>query len=357
MNVPECSRVERALFIIALVFIIIIAVKMTVYLVSLILMAIILSMLTLPAVNWLRERGLSNFSAVMILTIVACLVIAGGVFLTLLSFNSLVTDLPQYQKELNMRLGDISAMLVSVGLPADMLSPSSFNIGDMLSYAITGAQSFFEGFMYLFFVAVTTFFILLDAPRLFTHLEHTLGKSSDALQKYTRMSGYVIDFIVVRTETNFIHGLLFGSFLGIMGVHGAILWGVLTFLLGYIPYFGLLIAAIPALFFAWLQFGTPGAIAVIVAICVLNLIVENPVYSYLASRKFEMPALIVILSVIFWGWLLGLVGMFFAVPFTLMLLLLFESFDELRWINAMMGVDRLFGEGKGKKSAGAAEEK
>jgi AI-2 transport protein TqsA len=133
---------------------------------------------------------------------------------------------------------------------------------------------------------------------------------------------------------------------------------VLTFLLGYIPYFGLLIAAIPALFFAWLQFGTPGAIAVIVAVCVLNLIVENPVYSYLAARKFEMPALIVILSVIFWGWLLGLVGMFFAIPFTLMLLLIFESCDELRWINTTMGVGRLFGcEGAEKGSAGETPEK
>jgi AI-2 transport protein TqsA len=156
------------------------------------------------------------------------------------------------------------------------------------------------------------------------------------------MIGYVIDFIVVRTETNFIHGILFGGFLGIMGVHGAILWGVLTFLLGYIPYFGLIIAAIPAVFFAWLQFGIPGALGVIVAVAVLNLFVENPIYSFLAARKFEMPALIVIISVIFWGWLLGLVGMLFSIPFTLLLLLVFELTDELRWINVALGVHHLF---------------
>jgi predicted PurR-regulated permease PerM len=158
------------------------------------------------------------------------------------------------------------------------------------------------------------------------------------------MTGYVIDFIVVRTETNFIHGVLFGGFLGLIGVHGAILWGVLTFLLGYIPYFGLLIAAVPALFFAWLQFGLPGAVAVIVAICILNLLVENPVLSYLTARKFEMPALIALVSVIFWGWLLGLVGLLFAVPFTLMLLLVIQISDDLRWINVTLGTDHLFSE-------------
>jgi predicted PurR-regulated permease PerM len=55
-----------------------------------------------------------------------------------------------------------------------------------------------------------------------------------------------------------------------------------------------------------------------------------------------MPALVVILSVIFWGWLLGLVGMLFSVPFTLLLLLVFEMADELRWINVTLGVSHLF---------------
>ena len=101
-------------------------------------------------------------------------------------------------------------------------------------------------------------------------------------------------------------------------------------------------------FFAWLQFGIPGAVAVIVAVCVLNLIVENPVYSYLAARKFDMPALIVILSVIFWGWLLGLVGMLFAVPMTLFVLLVLQMSEDFRWINAILGVNHLFEEIRGK---------
>jgi predicted PurR-regulated permease PerM len=119
---------------------------------------------------------------------------------------------------------------------------------------------------------------------------------------------------------------------------------MLTFLLGYIPYFGLLLAAIPAVFFAWIQFGIPGAVTVIVVICILNLIVENPVYSYLTARKYEMPALLVIISVIFWGWLLGLVGMLFAIPCTLMVLLACQLSEDLRWINVMLGVSHLFEE-------------
>lgn len=127
-----------------------------------------------------------------------------------------------------------------------------------------------------------------------------------------------------------------------MGVHSALLWGILTFILSYIPYIGLIIAAIPAIFFAWLQFGLWGAVAVIGIVCALNLVVENPVFSYFASRKFEIPALVVILSVIIWGWLLGIAGMVFAVPISLMVLILIQMSDDLRWINTVLGVDHLF---------------
>lgn len=127
-----------------------------------------------------------------------------------------------------------------------------------------------------------------------------------------------------------------------MGVHSALLWGILTFILSYIPYIGLIIAAIPAIFFAWLQFGLWGAVAVIGIVGALNLVVENPVFSYFASRKFEIPALVVILSVIIWGWLLGIAGMVFAVPISLMVLILIQMSGDLRWINTVLGVDHLF---------------
>ena len=338
----EFPTVDRGLFLIALVFIIIIAVKTISFIVTLFLMSLILTLLMVPAMFWLKKKGLSDLHAVLVITCVAILVVLAFIFLTLLSFNTLVSDLPQYQNELNTRLQDIFTTLNTFGISTGTGGSPAINLGDFMTFGISSLVSIADTVMFIFFVGVTTFFMLLEAPGVVVRMEKRLGKDSDTRRQLNQMTGYVIDFIVVRTETNFIHGLLFGGFLGIIGVHGAILWGILTFLLGYIPFFGLIIAAVPAIFFAWLQFGIPGALAVIAAVCVLNLIVENPVYSYLDARKFEMPALIVILSVIFWGWLLGLVGMLFSVPFTLLLLLIFEMTDELRWINATLGVNHLF---------------
>lgn len=342
MVIKDLSLIERSLLIIALIFIITIAAKTTAYLISIVMMAVVTTMLATPALFWLRRKGFSDLAATIVIMGVGSLIALGFILLTALSVNTLIVDLPQYQQNLDTRLNEIAYLLAPFGLSSIITQLATPNAEQALSFCVNAVTGIAEGLVFIFFVAVMTFFMLLDLPRINTQLEGFLGKNSPFARNLSRMTGYVIDFIVVRTETNLIHGFLFGGFLGLIGVHGAILWGVLTFLLGFIPYFGLIIAAVPAIFFAWLQFGLPGAMAVIVAVCVLNLIVENPILSYLTARKFEMPALVVVISVIFWSWLLGLVGMLFAIPFTLMIFLVFHVSGDLCWINTALGVDHLF---------------
>jgi len=128
--------------------------------------------------------------------------------------------------------------------------------------------------------------MVLKVPYLPGRIQRVFGNDPEKLSEISRMSRYMIDFLIVRTETNLVQGVLFFGSLWLVGVHAAVLWGLLTFLLGYIPYIGLIVAAIPAIFFAYIQFGVWGAVAVIGIVCVLNIVVENPVFSYLTSRRF-----------------------------------------------------------------------
>jgi predicted PurR-regulated permease PerM len=351
------SRTERVLLCLALVVIILLGIRMAGSIITIILVALILTLLLYPATRWLRTKGLPAPAAVGVVTVVAALCIVLVVFLTVSSFNMIIAGLPQYQDELAARLADVTAFLLAHGFGTGQLSTAVPDLGNIIPALLSSLLNLGGDLMDVFFIAVTTFFMLLESPRLIGRVESMLHDEPEKLRHLSRMSGYVIDFIVVRTETNLVHGLLFGGVLAVMGVHAAILWGILTFILGYIPYFGLIIAAIPAIFFAWLQFGLWGAVAVIVVVCILNLIVENPVFSWLAARKFEIPALVVILSVIFWGWLLGLAGMLFAVPFTLMLMTLFQFSDELRWINTLLGAGNLFGESVAGQENSAAKDR
>jgi predicted PurR-regulated permease PerM len=308
---------------------------------NLLLISLILTLMTIPAMDWLKKRGVPANIAVMIVTVLACLFVLVLILLTFYAFQVLLSDLPLYQTDLNQRLADITALLGRYGLDLNLAS-SSVKLTEIAPTILSSMISISEALMYVFFIGVTTFFMLLEVPHITGRVEKMYAAHAEKFRQMSCMSGYIIDFIIVRTETNLVHGVLFGGILSVMGVHAALLWGILTFFLGYIPYLGLVAAALPAIFFAYLQFGTWGAIAVIAVVVILNLVVENPVFSYLAARKFEMPALVVILSVIFWGWLLGLAGMLFAVPITLMMLVFIQCCDDLRWVNDLLGVSHLF---------------
>jgi AI-2 transport protein TqsA len=339
------SGLLRYLLAIALIFVIVIGLKMTAYLVTILVVSLVITMLAVPAMTRLRKKRLPDIVSVSLLTGLAVVLIVILVALTTFSFAVLVRDLPLYQAEFNQRIAGISDLLTSLGITGNTFTIPAIDLQSLVGMITSSVIGLGDLVLYLFFIAVTTFFMLLEYPRIEARAKRMLGETGK-FEQISRMSNYMVRFVVVRTETNLVHGVLFGGVLFAMGVHAALLWGILTFVLAYIPYIGLIIAAIPAIFFAWLQFGAWGAVAVIALVCVLNLVVENPVFSYFAARKFEIPALVVIFSVIFWGWVLGIAGMVFAVPLTLLVLILFQCSDELVWVNRLLGVDRILEEGE-----------
>ncbi len=341
------SATERILVWLALITIIIFGVRMMAPAITIILVSLVLSLLLYPAMQWLRKKGLSVPAAIAVVTLASIIIIVFVLFVTVSSFEVILVDLPQYHNDLMLRLADVESFLSAHDISPGSLISQNFNLGDSIQTMISSVINIGGDLMDLFFIAVTSCFMLLEAPPMIGRIKSMLADKPEKLRKLACMSSFVVDFMIVRTETNIFHGVLFGGALAIMGVHAALLWGILTFFLCYIPYFGLILAAIPAIFFAWLQFGIWGVVAVIALICFLNLIVENPVFSYLAARRFEIPALVVILSVIFWGWLLGFAGMLFSVPFTLMVATLFEFSDELSWINVLLRLDHLFHDSTG----------
>jgi AI-2 transport protein TqsA len=337
------QQVNKTVVYLALFIIIILGIRMMAYMVNIILISVLLTLMLIPSMTWLKKHGFSDFSAATFITVTTIIVLLAFILVAFYSIALLMYDLPLYQAELNTRLAEISSIVSSQPLlTGGMFTIPSFNLMSIAQIVTSSLMGFGEGIVYLFFIGIATFFLLLESPKIPARIAEIVEKKPETLARLPQMSQYIIDFMIVRTETNLIYGVLFGGTLWLMGVHASLTWGILAFLLGYIPYIGLILAAIPAILFAFIQFGIWGAVAVIVLVCVLNLIVENPIFSYLASRKFEVPAFIILMSVIFWGWLLGVFGMFFCTPITLIVIVLFQSSDDLRKINILLGVSHLF---------------
>lgn len=342
---PVLSRSASTVLLLTAVVFLIIGVRSVSYIITIVAVSLILAMLAYPTTKALRSRGLPEVAAVGVVGVIAGLAVLLVCYLVFFSFESLISSLPLYQQALTARLSEILAVTDRFGISTGSFSPGSIDLQRVAEILSSFAVSLADDLLYLFFIVVTTIFMLFEAPRMPGRIRKVTGIGPVNFEAFSRMSRFLIDFVIVRTEVNFVHGFLFGAFLWVMGVHSAVLWGVLTFLLSYIPYIGLIIAALPAIFLAWLQFGFWGAVAVVAAVVVLNVLVENPIFAHFASRRFDIPALVVILSVIFWGWILGVAGMIFAVPLTLIVLMILQSSEDWAWVNTILGVDHLFSGG------------
>jgi len=141
---------------------------------------------------------------------------------------------------------------------------------------------------------------------------------------------------LVKSLISFATGLLVGFMLWLIGVDYPILWGTLAFLMNYIPSIGSLIAAIPAILVATLQLGWPGLVSSAAGFVGINLIVGNLIEPRLMGKTLNISPLILFLSLIFWGWILGPIGMLLAIPLTVVVKIGLEVYPKTRWLAQMI---------------------
>jgi predicted PurR-regulated permease PerM len=143
--------------------------------------------------------------------------------------------------------------------------------------------------------------------------------------------------MIVQTALNLTAGVLIGIWLAVIGVGSPVLWGFLAFMLLYIPHLGSIIAAIPAVSLTLVQFGLGRAALVGAGYVCIAFMLGNVVQPKLMGRTFNISALVVFLSLIFWGRMLGLIGAALCIPFTMTLKFVCENNESTRWIAVLIG--------------------
>jgi len=142
----------------------------------------------------------------------------------------------------------------------------------------------------------------------------------------------------LRAIVNLVTGAGVTILLLVLGVDFPLLWGILTFFLSFIPYIGLVLAVAPAVVLALAEFGVTRAVLVIVGVIVINILAENVLSPMMMGRGLNISPTIVFLSFIIWAWLLGGPGAFLALPITLFVAVMFDTFPETRWLASLIGV-------------------
>ncbi|MGB9928493.1 MAG: AI-2E family transporter [Methanosarcina sp.] len=287
-----------------------------------------------PLVHWFQRKGIPGKISVILVILLFIIAFIGSVILVVSSLVQLSTLIPTYQIQLTDILDRISEYLPEAGFSVESFLRNAAAITFNLTSAIlTGALNAGSIIAVIF---ITTTFLLLDAAGAPRKVKREVGDQPALALRVTEFGKSLVSFILLRTETNLIAGIGTAILLLLGRIEFAVLWGFLTFLLGYIPYLGFYLAALPPMLLALFKYGPIGAIAVLAGIALINTLVENVLFPSIAGKGLKLSMSIVFLSLFYWSYVLGASGALIAVPLTMAVKLILENSRDTRWMAKLM---------------------
>lgn len=311
-------------------FVVVVAgIKASVEIVVPMLLAVFIAVLCSPLMLWLRQRkvpvSLAVFVVIFLFVLVALTlgtVIAG-------SLQAFYSDLPEYEERLRLQAGQLIVWLQSMGveIQQDVIS-QYFDPGAAMKMVAKVFSGLGNVLTNTFLILFTVIFILLEASGLPEKVKRALGDKTSALDHFQSFSDSVQQYLTIKTLVSMGTGLVAGIWLAVLGVDYAILWALIAFLFNYIPNIGSIIAAIPAMLVALIQIG-PGTMALVaLGYVLINTIFGNVVEPKFMGRSLGLSTLVVFVSLIFWGWVLGPVGMLLSIPLTMVVKIALETSER-----------------------------
>jgi predicted PurR-regulated permease PerM len=302
------------------------------------LLAAFIAIISASPLFWLQRKGLSKWLALLI-------VILGVLFIGLLvaglvgsSVKEFSRNLPVYDEKLKQQTTLIMGWLEKYDVDFSGLALTKiFNPGAAMKLVATLLSSLGSVLTNSFLILMTVIFMLLEASSFPAKLSTALGSPESSLARFDNFINNVKRYMAIKTLVSLATGILIAIWLTIIGVDYPLLWGLLAFALNYIPNIGSIIAAVPAVLLAIIQLGFIRAGAVAAGYVVVNLLMGNVIEPRFMGRGLGLSTLVVFLSLLFWGWLLGPVGMLLSVPLTITAKIALESKDETRWMAVLLG--------------------
>jgi len=335
---PERPRLGARTLVVGAAFVVVLAgLKAAQTLIIPFLLALLLAIICTPAVSWLEKRRVPVALAVILVVVV--LVGLFSVFGAILggSVNEFAAFAAENQARFDGLVKSASAWFEARDIDPEsldllnMLQPG--RLINMLGGVLKNLAAVLSNF---FLILLTMIFMLFEAASLPIKVRAAVGPGRFDIENMRHAIVQVQRYLGLKTLTSLATGLLVGLWTAILGLEFAVVWGLLAFLLNYIPSIGSIVAAIPAVLLGLIQGGLGYAILVAVGYVVINVGIGNFVEPWLMGRTLGLSTLVVFLSLVFWGWMWGGVGMLLSVPLTMIMKIFLENTDDLQWVAVML---------------------
>ncbi|MEA3465462.1 MAG: AI-2E family transporter [Thermodesulfobacteriota bacterium] len=335
---PNCPKGTTLLTSAACMVIIIAGLKSAQNLVVPFLLSAFIAILCLPILNWLGKRHIPT--TVNILLVVS-MSLAMGLLLALFigtSLHDFSLTLPTYQQRLHEETRALFGWLnqhgidISSQIMLDYFDPSAAM--KIAANTLSGVGAVLtDGFLIL----LTVIFILFEASSMPRKLHQALGDPEQSFAQFNRITGSVQRYLVIKTAVSLLTGISITLWLMFLDIDYPVLWGLFAFMLNYVPNIGSIIASVPPLLLGLIQHGVSQSLLVVAGYVGVNVIVGNVVEPRYMGKQLGLSPLVVLLSLVIWGWVLGPVGMLLSVPLTMIVKIALEATDDLRWVAILLG--------------------
>ena len=338
-NNSSLSFTMRVLISIAAMGLVLMFMREGAELITSLFLAWIIVLVVSPLLHWLVDKGIPIWLSfgLTLVTILAAFVAFSLVLVV--AVDRFIEEIPQYAGEIEATIAEFQERLSSLGLidPESDSIFSYFNPEQLLSALGSFIAGLFGTLSNLLLLGLLVIFLLLEAFNAPEKLAEEIKSGNKYLQRYFHLSESLRKYIIITTIVGLTTGVLDIIWFILLGVSFPVLWGILAFLMSYIPTLGFWLAAIPPTLLALLESGPVTALLVFLGIVLINGFAENVVKPKYMGEGLNLSPFMVIFSVIFWAAVLGPLGAILGLPMTLMFKeLVLEADDQNRWIARLM---------------------
>lgn len=334
----DTLQVRQVLYILASIVILLAGVRAAGGIVILILLAAFFAVVLYPIVSKLQKIKIPRGIAIASIVLVIISIFFAVITMLASSLNDFVRTYPEYAQILTQKLYaiELQAREMDINFSAEEIM-KIFDPSSLFTFA-TGLLSHLSGAMSrILLVTMLCVFMLFEVRLLPIKLGKILSNPEESMKHFKRGVDAVSKYLLIKTFVSLLTGLIVGLFLTYMNVRFAFLWGALAFALNFIPNVGSILAAVFPVIQTLLLGGIYDAIIIACGYLVINIIMGNIIDTRLMGKGLGLSTLTVFMSLIFWGWLLGPVGMFLSVPLTIIIKIALENNHHGKKIAIMLG--------------------
>lgn len=303
-----------------------------------VLLALFISIICVQPIRWMENRRIPRWIAMVVVALGLVLIFLGFSFLIGGTLSFFLNSVTKYESMLVTISNSFVQFLNEHGLniPKEKVSNliQSAKIFEFTSGALKELLRMIGNAMLIFLIIL---FILMEFSSFTVKAKAILGLSEKSVSYLSTITKNTRHYLVIKSLVCVTNGILIYIAMLIIGVDYPLLWATVAGLMNFIPNIGSIFATIPAVLFALIQLGLGGAIWTLGAFVIIHNVLGNFIEPKILGRGLGLSALVVLLSLLFWGYIMGPVGMFLSVPFTMTIKIILEQNEKTRWLAILLG--------------------